>query len=63
MRRLDFGGLLRIALTELRLTPDVFWRLTPAEFMQMTGRDLNQRPMGRRRLEELAAAFPDQDKG
>lgn len=44
----------------LRLSPDVFWRLTPVEFFAMTG---GMRPageaMGRAGLTGLMARFPD----
>nr|WP_317208268.1 rcc01693 family protein [Rhizobium halophilum] len=44
----------------LRLSPDVFWRLTPVEFSAMTG-GLRPRPpeMAREGLEGLMRRFPD----
>lgn len=44
----------------LRLSPDVFWRLTPVEFFAMTG-GLRPQPlgMGREGLEGLMGRFPD----
>jgi uncharacterized phage protein (TIGR02216 family) len=44
----------------LRLSPDVFWALTPVEFFAMTG---GMRPQGRgldrAGMEGLMRAFPD----
>lgn len=58
--RLDWPGLLRTGIGSLGLRPAEFWALTPAELMLMLGRDgQGTAPMGRGRLEELAAAFPD----
>ena len=51
---------MHLGLCLLRLSPDVFWRLTPAEFLAMTG-GMRPRPMGIRRdgLEALMERFPD----
>lgn len=54
---------MRVGLHELRLRPDEFWRLTPAELRVMMGVDASTPPLTRARLAELAAAFPDKDKG
>jgi uncharacterized phage protein (TIGR02216 family) len=51
--------LLRIALRNLRLSPEDFWRLTPAELTVMLGNDSGNAPLGRNRLDELLQAFPD----
>ena len=51
-----------IRITGLRLTPDQFWALTPAELMLMLGRGAGAAPMGRARLDEMLAAFPDNPK-
>jgi uncharacterized phage protein (TIGR02216 family) len=59
MTGLDWAGLMRAGLGELRLPPEVFWRLTPIELRIMLGVDAVQPPLTRARLEELAAAFPD----
>jgi uncharacterized phage protein (TIGR02216 family) len=58
-QRLDWAGLLRIGLVELRLAPDTFWSLTPAELMLIAG--LGPRPgaMTRAGLDALIARFPD----
>ncbi len=55
---LHWPGLLRTGLQVLGLKPWEFWALTPAELRLMLG-ETGQAPMGRARLEELAAAFPD----
>ena len=61
---IDWPGLMRLGLGALRLTPDVFWAMTPAELRLALegagflnpGTDL---PMDRNRLERLMHAFPD----
>lgn len=60
---LDWPGLLRAGLAELRLLPRDFWALTPAELRLMLGRSLTAPPITRTRLEELAALYPDPVKG
>lgn len=57
--RLDWSGMLRAGLSQLRLSPTVFWALTPVELMMMLGLDRAAPPMGRSRLAELLRAFPD----
>lgn len=59
MNRLDWAGMMRAGMTGLRLTPDRFWALTPAELMLMLGQGAGAPPMARARLEEMLAAFPD----
>jgi uncharacterized phage protein (TIGR02216 family) len=59
MSQIDWAGLMRAGLHELRLTPDVFWRLTPIELKIMLGAENTAPALTRARLEELAAAFPD----
>lgn len=63
MSGLDWPGLLRAGLHELRLTPAQFWALTPAELRVMLGRDDRQSPLTRAGLDELARRFPDAQKG
>lgn len=41
------------------LRPAEIWELTPVELAILTGLDAGAAPLGRSRLEELAAAFPD----
>ena len=59
MSGLDWPGLMRAGLGRLRLSPDVFWRLTPAELALMLGDPEAVPPLNRTRLEELARAWPD----
>lgn len=59
MSGFDWPGMMRAGMTGLRLTPDQFWALTPAELMLMLGQGAGPVPMGRSRLEEMLAAFPD----
>ncbi len=63
MSGLDWAGLLRAGLGQLRLTPEQFWRLSPAELRIMLGAEAAPAPLTRARLDELAAAYPDQGKG
>lgn len=60
---LDWPGLMRAGLAELRLLPRDFWALTPAELRLMLGRSQVLSPITRSRLEELAAQYPDPVKG
>ncbi|SIN89211.1 rcc01693 family protein [Vannielia litorea] len=59
---MDWAGLLRRGLLELRLRPAEFWALTPVELMVMLGLEQAAPPLTRARLAELAAAFPDQTR-
>jgi uncharacterized phage protein (TIGR02216 family) len=57
---IDWPGLLRLGLFQLRLLPDQFWTLTPVELMLMAGISPGNTPMmTRARLDTLCAAFPD----
>ena len=60
---MDWPGLMRAGLGQLRLTPDQFWRLSPMELRMMLGAEGASPPLSRARLEELAAAYPDQERG
>ncbi|NGM46617.1 phage tail assembly chaperone [Rhodobacter sp. SGA-6-6] len=60
---IDWPGLIRAGLRELRLEPAAFWRLTPVELRMMLGAEQAAPPLTRARLAELAAAFPDMEKG
>ena len=62
MSGFDGVGLMRTGLCDLRLTPDVFWRLTPLELKLMLGADGAAPSLSRARLDELVAAFPDARK-
>lgn len=57
--RFDWPGLMRAGMLGLRLKPDEFWALTPAELLMLLGHGAGPAPMARARLEELARAFPD----
>lgn len=45
----------------LRLSPEVFWKMTPREFERAAGamRRRGGEPMRRGEMEELMRAFPD----
>lgn len=58
MSRFDWPALMRAAAA-IGVRPREFWALTPAEFALLLGRDGSDAPLSRKRLEELAAAFPD----
>lgn len=59
----DWPELMRAGMRGLGLRPDEFWALTPAELRLMLGEESGGKPMGRSRLDELMAAFPDSNKG
>ena len=63
MSLIDWPGLVRAGLGQLRLAPSVFWQLTPVELQIMLGAEGAVPPLTRARLEQLAAAFPDAVKG
>ncbi|WP_432331936.1 rcc01693 family protein [Agrobacterium rosae] len=52
--------MIHAGLSLLRLSPTVFWALTPVEFFAMTGGMRPRRDgLGRGGLEELMRRFPD----
>lgn len=53
---------MRAGLHGLRLPPDVFWALTPAELQLMLGSTPGGAPMLSEGLAALMAAYPDQTK-
>ena len=59
---MDWAGLLRRGLLDLRLRPAEFWALTPVELMVMLGLEQAAPPLTRARLAELAAAYPDRTR-
>ncbi|WP_146587351.1 rcc01693 family protein [Puniceibacterium confluentis] len=59
VRVFDWAALMRAGLRGLGLSPDQFWALTPAELQVLLGEGSGTAPMGRARLDELAAAYPD----
>jgi len=58
---MDWAGLMRAGMVGLGLTPDQFWRLTPAELRLMLGPQAAA-PISRDRLNELAARWPDRPR-
>lgn len=57
---MDWAGLMRAGLHGLRLHPDQFWALTPAELGLMLGLAPQSAPrMSRDRLADLARRYPD----
>ena len=63
MAGFDWPSLMQAGIRGLGLRPDEFWALTPVELRLMLGEDSGSKPMGRARLDELMAAFPDKDEG
>ena len=62
MSKINWAVLMRLGLVDLRLSPDRFWALTPAELMLMAGVDGETRSMSRTGFSDLAASFPDKIK-
>ena len=56
---MDWSALMRAGLQGLRLQPDVFWDLTPAELRVMLGADAGTQPMLSERLADLMTVWPD----
>ncbi|MDB6178033.1 phage tail assembly chaperone [Paracoccus sp. Z330] len=56
---IDWAGLMRAGLRGLRLHPDQFWSLTPAELALMLGVEEGMSGMTRSRLAALSQKFPD----
>ena len=54
---------MRAGVVGLRLHPDQFWRLTPAELRLMLGQGGADAPMNRAGLDALQAAYPDKELG
>ena len=59
MRRVAWPRLMRLGMVELRLPPEVFWALTPAELFLLAGLDAQPAAMTRAGLDDLLARFPD----
>ncbi|PRY95363.1 putative phage protein (TIGR02216 family) [Hasllibacter halocynthiae] len=59
MSGIDWKGLLRAGVRGAGLRPEEVWRLTPAELAVILGAGGGGPGMGRARLEELAAMYPD----
>ncbi|MEL7165076.1 MAG: rcc01693 family protein [Pseudomonadota bacterium] len=60
MSGFDWPALMRAGMVGLRLPPDQFWALTPAELQLMLGPGDGARPMLSKGLEALMAAWPDE---
>ncbi|WP_299282257.1 rcc01693 family protein [uncultured Tateyamaria sp.] len=56
---LDWPALMRAGMQGLRLTPDAFWALTPAELQVMLGDPAASAPLLSKGLDALMAAWPD----
>ncbi|WP_170428014.1 rcc01693 family protein [Ruegeria arenilitoris] len=63
MSGFNWPVLMRAGMTGLRLTPDQFWRLTPAELQLMLGQGVGTTAMNRAGLDALLAAYPDTTQG
>lgn len=63
MSAVDWPALMRAGLQGLRLQPQEFWRLTPAELRLLLGEAGRQAPMTRGGLDTLMALYPDTSKG
>lgn len=61
MSRFAWGRLLRAGCA-MGLRPRDVWDLTPAELAFLLGKVSDGARLSRARLEELAAAFPDEEK-
>lgn len=62
--QVDWRGLMRLGLGELRLSPETFWSMTPEEFRcALEGAGLvpvgGANPISRTGLEALMERFPD----
>ena len=62
MSRIDWPALMRFGLAELRLSPETFWELTPAELQTYAGETSGAAAMSRAGLDALLARFPDQGR-
>ena len=59
MSKVAWPELVRFGLGELKLAPEVFWNLTPAELMILAGRDRARQPLNKSGLDALMQSFPD----
>ncbi|WP_375690244.1 rcc01693 family protein [Pseudooceanicola sp. LIPI14-2-Ac024] len=62
MSGFDWPVLMAAGIRGLRLRPEEFWRLTPAELRLMLGEDAARAPLRRAGLEALLAAYPDEER-
>ena len=56
---IDWAALLKLGLGQMRLHPDHFWALTPAELGLMAGLSKKDKALGRGWLDALCAQWPD----
>jgi len=56
---ISWDELMRFGMCDLRLSPDVFWGLTPVELMMMAGQDGRSSAVSNAGLEALMLKFPD----
>lgn len=59
MSEIEWDRLVRFGLTDLGLSPDVFWSMTPVELMLMAGSHQTDGVMSRSGLTDLMKRFPD----
>jgi len=58
--KISWSAWLRLGLVTLRLTPEQFWALTPAELMLMAGMGNAGYSLSRGGFAELSALYPDE---
>lgn len=63
MSGFDWPALMRAGVQGLRLRPDEFWRLTPAELRMMLGQGAPSASLSQSGLDALLAAYPDRQEG
>jgi len=56
---ISWDDLMRFGLCDLRLSPEVFWSLTPVELMMMSGQDKRSAAVRSAGLDALMLKFPD----
>lgn len=59
MSALDWPALMKVGLRGLRLSPEAFWALTPAEFQTMLDEPGRTGPLLSTGLDALMAIYPD----
>jgi len=62
MSKVAWPALLRAGLRDLRLDPETFWSLTPAELQLMLGSGAQAGPLLSSGLDALMSAYPDETK-
>jgi|RhiMetdeSRZDD1v2_1073273.scaffolds.fasta_scaffold598326_2 uncharacterized phage protein (TIGR02216 family) len=65
MKRLTVGDLMALGLGQLKIAPEVFWRMTLPELKAAAAGGLMQvkAAIGRAELEALIRQYPDDDDG